>query len=353
MVELAPSLEPLARQLAACDGPVGSLEFLGAHRLLPLARLLSERGQLPADIAALAEGVAQRRGRVGPSQLAQERRVLLGFVEAGVPALALKGTCLAHAVYPQPDRRWRRDLDILVDETAVDAARAVIRDLGYRPLWQVPGGTPIPQETWLLGPPERPWMIDLHWALRKHPVLRDRFGFDEQWAASVEMPGLAPGVRGHGLEHALLNAVMHWFDDVYSHDLPLVYLLDVDLIWRVLSDDRRREVLALAETRGLGGLLAAILRLARGVFATPVSAPALDQLTAGAQRRRPTRLLALDGRVYRAWWFAFINEPGWPAKWARVRHGLFPSPAHMRERFPEGSRLGLPGLYWRRIRRRM
>jgi len=347
------NVSSFSEQFAALGNPAERVRWLGAHRLLGPVDMLVERGLVPADIARLARPVAESKGLVSAGQLAEESRVFAGLVAGEVRALALKGCLLGHGFYPAPNQRWRADLDLLVSPDAVDGARRVLERLGYRPMWAVAGGTPMDQESWLLGEGPNRRVVDLHWGLRNHPILVGRLKFEEQWAASMELPGLAPGARGQGPVHALLNASMHWFDDLYDQRRPLAWLLDKDLLWRSLDQAGREELKRLAVERELAGLLAASLAMTRDVFDTPIQSDWLATLTEAGRTQPPTHLIRAASSPFRAYWFALCSEPGLAGKARRLRRSLFPPAAHMRQRYPEGSKFGLAGLYWRRIWRRV
>ena len=208
------------------------------------------------------------------------------------------------------------------------------------------------QESWIRQDDGSVRVIDLHWGLRNHPVLRGVLSFEEQWEESIELPGLAPGVRAQSVGHALLNACMHWFDDLYAHSHPLGWLLDKDLLWRCLDESTREALVRLAIERELAGLLAESLRITRRVFDTPVSEALLENLAEAGRGQRATRLVLASRHPLSAHWFALQCEPSHAARLRRFRLTLFPPAAHLRERFPEGSRLGLAGLYLRRWVRR-
>lgn len=335
------------------DDVAAQLRWLRQHRLVALSGLLRQRGMISADVASLARGFETGNPTVGEAQMAEERRVFAALVAADVPALALKGARLAHTVYPDPAQRPRTDIDVLIAPDTLASARSVLGSLGYEPQFTIEGGSPKEQEAWLRSSPDGSFMIDLHWKLRNHPCLKDRFDFEEQWKASIPLPGLCEGARGHESGHALLNASMHWFDCIYADRYPLIWLLDKDLLWRSMNDSERRAVCRLADERGLAGLLAESLRLARAAFDTPVEDARLDELARAGRGRTPTRLVELRDRRFRAPLFALACEKGMQRKLRRLRQWVVPPAAHMRQRFPDGSRLGLVGLYWRRIRRRL
>lgn len=349
---VTPLVVALRQQFEQLEGAAEQLNWLGRQRLLGVAGLLAERGLIPEQAASVGMLLAKTGRLVPEAQMREEARVLTAFVEAGLRVLPLKGCLLAYLVYELPDQRPRLDQDLLVAPEHLEEAREVLRALGYRLLWATAGGTPMEQEMWLYRADGKRWAVDLHWDLRDHPLLRKTFGFDEQWQASIALDRLAPGVRGQSPVHALLNAALHWFDDLYDSPRPLVWLLDQDLLWRQMSDEQQIECRNLARKRGVAGLLAECLRLTRAVFDTPVPDFVLADLVHAGHTQPATRLIDVAGPL-QAWWLAVRCEPDLAARINRVRQSLLPSTAHMRERYPEGSKLGLPGMYWRRLRRRL
>lgn len=343
----------ISEHLAGLAGPAERLQWLGAHRLLGPVDLLVERGLVESDLASLARSLIQGRAVVSAGQIAEEQRVFKGMVAGGVRALALKGCLVAYACYPSPDQRWRSDLDVLVARSELDQARSVLQSLGYRQPVSVPGGTPTEQESWVRAHDGRHQAIDLHWALRNHPLLRDRLTFDEQWDESIELPLLAVGARGQGPIHALLNAAMHWYDNLYSEPRPCGWLLDIDLLWRQLDDQAIQELKAVASERELSGLLAGSLELTRIVYGTLIPEQVIRDLREAGQTQRPTRLISLEGNPLRSYLFSVACEPGAGRKLHRVRATLFPPRAHMRERFGAHSFFELARAYWRRAWRRI
>lgn len=344
---LGVSRESLAGQIS------GGLEWLQRNRLVGVVDLLRERGAIETNLARIAESPGLKIGKVKPWQLESEKEVAAAIGARALRVLVLKGTLYAWTVYPRPDQRLRSDMDILVDSPRLDEARQVLAELGYRPLYSVAGGTPTEEEIWCRHCPGGVHMVDLHWRLRSHPVLRDRLTFAEQWSESVALPALAEGARGQGPVHAMLMASMHWFDALYASPCPLVWILDMDLVWRGMTDAQKQLLQELAIERGLSGLVAENLEQARQEFGTDVADDYLQSLRAGAHGRRPTRLIGLRQTRVRAHLYALWCEPGLGPRLRRVRSILFPPAEYMRQRYGAGPDARLPSLYWRRISERL
>ncbi|MEQ1728682.1 MAG: nucleotidyltransferase family protein [Vicinamibacterales bacterium] len=113
--------------------PRGLLDAVEAHGLSPLLRRrlraleLSVPDALAQSLTALA--VRHREAsRVHTSTLVE----LVGALDArGIETVFLKGAVLAHELYPAPELRPRRDIDVLVAPHDAVAALRVLSELGF------------------------------------------------------------------------------------------------------------------------------------------------------------------------------------------------------------------------------
>ncbi|MEN1729097.1 MAG: nucleotidyltransferase family protein [Pseudomonadota bacterium] len=336
-------------RLAAHDSPAAQLQWLKRHRLLGPIELLHQRGLVSDDLDRLALTVLDQTLVVGRQQLDEEARVLQRLSEAQVRVLVLKGVRVAYSVYPHPDQRWRSDLDLLADPSSLEDVRAQLSELGYQRRWAVPGGTPTEQEVWSrTGNCEGP-EIDLHWRLRNHPLLRDRFDFQEQWEQRQSIAMGNAQFQGQSDPHALLSAVMHWFDNLYGKPRPLGWLLDMDLLWQGMSESDQRFTIELAIEKGIAGLLAANLIQCQGLLGTAVDRRSLADLQQAAAHEKSARLIELDGKAARQYWHAVRSESGVRGAVQRLWAGLFPPADYLRSRYPDQAHRALPRLYVKRI----
>lgn len=322
--------------------------WLGRHRLWLVADLLADRQQLSPAVAAVASRLAVSHRRAMQRQVQEERHVLAALCGAGLRVIVLKGAALAHTVYPQPESRYRTDLDLLAEAGEVANVETVLKALGYRRPPGIQSPKELRQRQWERRQLRQSFLIDLHWDLRNHPALEGRFLFPELLEDAAPLPGLDERALGMGREHALLNASMHYFND-YADERPAQALLDKDLLWRAMSEDERERCMNLACQRGLAGLLAESLVQSRELFATPVVDAQIEHLKAAGRDQWATRMVHANEKRRTAYWFALRSEPNLRRKLNRIRFGLFPSADYMRQIYPEGSRFGLLGLYFRRI----
>lgn len=323
--------------------------WLGRNRLWPVADILLERGSIPPGLAAIAQKSAQAYEGSMMRQLEEERRVVSTLVEVGATVLVLKGALLAQTVYPRPGSRLRGDLDLLTEPGQLENVENALVALGYRRPMEIQSPMPMRQRLWTRSEDRETFSVDLHWDLRNHPALQGRLGFHELLRHAEPLPGLGSGALGMGRPHALLNASMHYFND-YADDRPRQWLFDKDLLWRAMTPNERAQTMQMSRECGLSGLLAESMLRARRHFHTPLTDSEIESLRASGAGQWCTGLVRANEARWSAYWFALRSEPDLRRKLLRIRRGLFPPASYMRQLYPDGSRLGILGLYTRRLR---
>lgn len=102
--------------------------------LEPILHWRDTRGEL-GEVPEVLQGKWAEAYRDNAIRVLAQRRALLKAVtalgEAGIGAVALKGSALAWTVYPAPAARAMRDIDLLVDETAAPEAYLTLLDAGW------------------------------------------------------------------------------------------------------------------------------------------------------------------------------------------------------------------------------
>ena len=158
----------LARALVAR----GLLATLGG-RIVPLGG--GAGSQALADAVEQAVAAGRRRGALLELHAA---RLLGALAAAGIRCAALKGPCLARAIYADPGRRLSRDIDLLVDPAELHEAARLVGELGYGRLRDEQldrAGLPalhlvLAHESGELPPVEVHWRI--HWYERRFAAER-------------------------------------------------------------------------------------------------------------------------------------------------------------------------------------
>jgi hypothetical protein len=91
----------------------------------------SEPGAVPVDARRGFLALASRHRQAAAVRESCVDRLLEAFAAAEIPVILLKGSALAHLIYPNPEVRPMVDIDILIDPANAEPAMRVTRDLGY------------------------------------------------------------------------------------------------------------------------------------------------------------------------------------------------------------------------------
>ena len=255
----------------------------------------------------------------------ESRRVLGLMADAGIPGLLLKGSALAHWVYPQPHLRACGDVDLLLpSREAAEQLSARLTASGYER--SETSGELVAYELLCRRAVSGDWKIDIdiHWRLANSPLFANAFTFDELMADSVALPNLAPNARGLGPVHALIHACVHRALNLsigvgdklkWQYDLELVRANFTPGDWRRLVD--------LSISKGLAGVVINALENAAWVFGsqlphewTAALASAESAETLDAQRLSDWRYM--QHRTFKSLPTAFLK-----LRWLWQR--LFPS----------------------------
>ena len=309
-----------------------------------IALLLAERGAWagwPETLRASVEDEA----RMQVLWEAMHRRILHGlfaaFEQAGVAAMALKGTALAYSLYADPAQRRRGDSDLLVRSRDLRAARKALEQQGF--VRRPPPHGVLFQEAWesaSVGGMQH--VVDLHWQPVDSLRLQTVLSVDAMVAAALPLPALharamAPD-PGHALVHAALNQALHARGGYWSEGenvaggARLIWAKDYDLLARALDEKGWAALAGFARARGVAPLVMQALEFAERVFRTPVPRSAMDLLASAKSETAITRYLTEGDRKVR------LASDLAAARGVR-QQGRFlariatPSPGHLRARF--------------------
>lgn len=334
------------------------LERIDIHGV---AGLLVDRAKVALP-AALHSGIRTRAVSLAFWE-AQHRDIVSEALSAlsasGVAPLVFKGTALAYSVYPDPALRQRGDTDVLVARDAFDEACRVLHELGFLSSLNSGGDLVLAAEISLVkfdrtgGKHD----IDLHRSLNNSPALSSTFSYDELFARSVPLSGMGEGVNRAGDVDALLIACMHRLvhetAPYYVEGVPrwsadrLIWLEDIRLLSAALRDDQWRELIELAQRKGLAETTARGCHDAQRLVGAEAPAWVLRKLEATAGRERPARYLR-SGRLSQLL-LDLQATGGGQQKGKFILELLFPPREYIREKFPDARLRALPWLYLRRI----
>ena len=172
---------------------------------------LDLREVAPPEVESLATAAFEEARAQSVRLTADLARLGTALDQAGIPAIALKGSALLAAnVAPALGVRWMNDLDVLVPEGRVDDATWVLESLGYtRSAAERPEAAPVFRlyhETFA-SPEGRP--VEVHWRLGP-----------TRWGPAAQAKS--------------------WFDRATRSGIPGVWLPSpYDLFWHLLLHDAR------------------------------------------------------------------------------------------------------------------
>jgi hypothetical protein len=332
-------------------------DALCAHALeqgvLPLvcARLASVASAPLPLLAKLRRAAAA--DAAGDLAREQELRLLLaGLADAGVEPLVIKGAQLAYTLYPRPDLRPRVDTDLLIPLDQRDRAHRVLLGLDYEPARQMRGDLVAYQAFYVKRRGALPvHAVDMHWKIANSQVFADVLGYEELAAEAVRIPRLSPAARGLSPVHALLLACTHRVAHHFDAEC-LIWLYDIDLLARRMTDEEWRRFADLAADRKVFAVCRRSLEQASRWFGTAVPdwvwrdarlpIAREGELSAGYLRpRRHVGVIVDDVRALATW----------SARWHLLYEHFFPPAHYMRTVYAPGSRWPLPVLHARRLAR--
>jgi len=330
------------------ENPGEVLRALSAHRLLPVAPLLADRGLLRRDLVPAAEHLSARIRVEMQRRLEIEHEVLRAFADSGLRCLVHKGAVLGRTLYPEPWQRQRLDIDLVVAEADVETAAEVLRGLGFALRFEITGGPPSEQTQWVRRDDPVAHSVDLHTGLFNDPVLKETLTFEALLGRSRALPGVGGRVRAPGFGDLLLHACLHYFGHHRHEFRPDQWLLDMDLLWRAMDEPVRAQVARMAERLGVVSLLGGGLELASERFGTPVPADQRAAMRRCGSKEAAARLLEPVGSRVLDLIRSGLAERGLAARARYLWRVAFPPAQHMRRKYPRAGRWTLPWLYLRR-----
>lgn len=346
-------------QLIECVDQERLLHRIDLHGVGPILALQSADADLPRPLE-----IALRQ-RLLASELweAQHRRLLsealCALSNEDLQPLLLKGTALAYSHYPRPSARPRGDTDVLVREAKREQAKHALEAAGFRPVPDA-GGDIVKAEALFQKEDLSAALhdFDIHWRVNSSAVIQKLFTEDGLFERSVLLPGLSSTARRMGDLDALLFASVHrrlhvdGNTQIYMNGAAypvidrLIWLLDIDVLFRTLSQNDLRVLLKLARKKDLISVLKEALQSAHDRLGTDIPdwfqsemkshGPEVSEIyvTAGAAKKMLMNFTATEGLNRKA---TFLREL------------FFPPAVYMRTRFAKGHLDWLPVLYLRRI----
>jgi hypothetical protein len=274
---------------------------------------------------------------------------------AGIEPVLFKGTALAYSLYPNPALRARGDTDLIVPPLARQSAHDQLVAAGWQLELGVRGEFVSYQANYVKQVDGAKHAIDLHWRINNSELLSRLFTYAELRQDAISLAGLGPGAFGPSPVHSLLVACMHrathrtnpfYVGDVAHHTSDrLIWLMDIDLLARRLTDADWQKVLALARVKGLCGTMRETLRQVEATLHTPLGNSG-EPFVAASDSTELASLYLASGKL-RQQWMDFRALGSTRNRLHLARELLLPSATYMRSKF----RHDRAPLYWLYVRR--
>lgn len=345
---LNPSEQACIRRICEGEWTGTYLPELLQHRLIHAFRNFDQSLWPAPDTVAALDALGRKARQETELWTEEEARLCRHFKHSGVPMLLAKGALLAHADYAAPGDRVRTDIDMVVSPESVPQTFEVLDAAGYGPAQVVHGGAPTRQRAWLLL--EDPsFCIDVHWRLNDHPALRQILDFKQILDDSRPLLRLDSEARGLSRRHALMHACMHYFGHNRGTFRPLIWLLDIDLLWKGMNESERAATIEAARGAGILSLVAAGLALSHQAWRTPVQGSCLEGWLVESRHERSAWLIQPFRSRTRDLVFALRCEPDMSRRWQHAKAVFLPPREHLQRKYPDGSKWGYAGLILRRL----
>ena len=335
-------------------------DYHGATALLYYA--LKQSGSLsswPVKLVQRLRGHAMNEAAREAIRSRELTGVLRELAREGVCPLLLKGTPLAYTLYPEPALRQRSDTDMLIRQVDRGALSQVLARLGYLRRKGVEGEFVSSQSTFSRSDPLGiSHDLDVHWRTSNVHLFGAALSYDELANHAIPVSPLGSHARTLRPIDALMLASMHrlghqqspYYVDGEAHydSNRLIWLYDICLLSRSLSDAQWENFIQLAREKGLQEVCLDGLRTATKVFGTLAPGHALQRLAVQkySQVISVARFQAPRWRWELGQICALLD---WRKRMQLVCEQLFPSVDYIVEKYQTRNRGLLPLLYVRRV----
>ena len=267
------------------------------------------------------------------------RPLLDALDECGARPLIFKGTALAYTHYVDESTRSRGDSDILVRESAFEAACHIVSSFGFTAPISGLSAQALGAKSFSLKD-EHGFRheIDLHSRINSSPVIARLFPHDELLSRSEPILKIGSGARALGPADALLVACFHRLihsespyhvdGRIYRSSDRLIWLYDIKLLRKTLTGLENQDLLKLAQEKGLSAVLADGLAAADQWFDPDGGDLIRDLKTPREKTELPYRYF--NGGPARRWMLDFAATE---RKGRALKDLLIPSREHMEAKY--------------------
>jgi len=267
-------------------------------------------------------------------------KILTELGQQGIRVLIIKGAALAITLYEHSRLRTRSDTDLFIHFGDIERIRSSLLNLGLEIL------TPVYKNHQFVCAKKTTHgslHFDIHWRIQNAPQFARVISFDEAWAKSVPVPGVAGARMLNGVD-ALLLACLHLKGSQHHDEDRLIWLYDIHLLASSLSDGSWGEFERVVVEKGVQAACLDGLLKSRDSFSTEIPPGFIPALEAShpVQGRFASSNLALLIDDFRC-------LPGLRSKSNLLKELFLPAPSALMARYEKGNRAWLPILYIRQV----
>jgi len=261
--------------------------------------------------------------------------------------IIIKGQALAYSVYPDPWLRTRTDIDVLVDDGAMEPAATALADLGYRRSGAIDADLVLPQVSLSTRRHGLRHTWDIHQRVSNRPALARAAPYEQIRLNAVRIPVEDTGFFIPSRVDNLLIACLHLVGH-HPGEMRLIWLYDIRLLAAALNESEQRLFLdRAAGSPPVRAACHAALAQTQHYFPgdnTDLLRRSLDAGAGAGARWRTSQL-------YLARVLEDAIASGRGRRLQYLRQQLFPSAGYMMKRYRIRQRWQLPLWYALRIAR--
>jgi hypothetical protein len=316
------------------------------HGVAPLLVKTGVSAWIPAGDAEPLVAEARRQAVLGELRDRHLRDALAALHRAGIAAIVMKGSHLAHTCYPEPYLRPRDDSDILIRAADRDRVAAALAGAGYR-LERGASNRQVLGQMVFDKPGCAAAVLDVHWRIFVPLAAAELFDVEALLGRSLPVPALGPSARAVAPADALALACVHQAAHHAGHEM-LLWMYDIHLLIATMGRAAIDAFVQDASARRMVRICLAAIETSAAAFPSTEASALIARLRDSAAAEPGAPLLEPRRKIddLRA---DLAALPGWRARVRLLAGHLFPPAEFMRTTYAPGSRTPLPLLYVRRI----
>ena len=332
------------------------LKEIGSQGMVPLlyrriAKNKSSSGW-PAGLLSSLRETAMQQSAFELLLKADLCKVLDSLAGIDIQPLLLKGTPLSHTIYPAPGLRPRRDTDLLIPASAKEQVAALMEQLGYKGLYEVPADYINSQMSYSRqGKFGFSFSYDIHWQVsNNNRIFSQKFADTRLFTNAVSISELGENAKTLNNVDALILSCFHRAGHFsHSGDL-LIWLYDIHLLCQTLTEEQVPFFYDKSRDLEIVFLCSDAIATAKSWFDTVV--PKTLNLLLQDTAHEPSRLYLQPGRLDGIKNHALLELKSlatWQERILFLLQNAFPPTAFMLWRYGKKQKTSLPWLYLKRF----